>query len=115
MPAKSVWNGKSLTYTNAGAVAVPKGAVVVIGQVVGIALEDIPVGGAGAVAVSGVFEVPKVSGAVTQGAKLYLVVASGNFTTDAGTDPVNTFAGYAAEAAASDAATVKLLLHPPGA
>lgn len=110
MAAKFVSEGKVLRYTTTPAVA--RGDVVVIGSLVGVALEDIPAGGTGAVAISGIFEVPKAAVAVTQGAKLYCILVSKIFTT-AATD--NVFAGYAAEDAATGDATVRILLHPPGA
>ncbi|HOB43662.1 MAG TPA: DUF2190 family protein [Bacillota bacterium] len=110
MAAKFVSEGKVLRYTTTPAVA--RGDVVVIGSLVGVALEDIPAGGTGAVAISGIFEVPKEAVAVTQGAKLYRLTADGKFTTSTSN---SVFAGYAAEAAASGDATVKVLLHPPGA
>jgi predicted RecA/RadA family phage recombinase len=52
--------------------------------------------------------VPKASGAITQGAKLYWSAANSNLTTTASG---NTFVGLAAEAAASGDASVKILLN----
>ena len=55
--------GDIITWTNGGS-AVVSGQVVRIGQILGVALVDIAGGASGAVALDGVFTVPKVSGAV---------------------------------------------------
>lgn len=96
------------------AAAITSGDIVVMGDSVGIALEDIANGATGAVQVSGVFSVPKVTGeAWAQGDKIgYDASASGfdkTFTTAAG--DVST-CGVAAAAAASAAAVGYLLLTP---
>ena len=59
-------------------------------------------------AISGVFSVPKASGAITQGALLYWDDTAENLTTTASG---NTLVGVAAAAAASGDATVPLLLN----
>ena len=65
MGAKFLKVGESIDYVNAGA-AIAKGAVVVMGHTIGIALEAIAATtGTGPVAIEGVFSgVPKVSAAV---------------------------------------------------
>lgn len=110
MAAKFVSEGKVLKYTATS--DIKRGDVVVINSLlVTIALEDIATGETGAVAVTGIFEAPKAAVAVSQGAKLYWNATAGNFTTSSsGT----IFAGYAAEAAGDNNATVRILLHPLG-
>lgn len=71
MLAEFVQNGISLDYTNAGETAIAAGDVVAIGTKVGIAGCDIPAGETGAITVEGVFNFPKASGAITQGAAVY--------------------------------------------
>lgn len=65
--------GKVIRYT-AGADVV-SGQVVVVGKILGVALEDIANGATGNVAIDGVFRVPKVSAAV--------IAAGENLTWDA--------------------------------
>lgn len=60
------------------------------------------------VALNGVFSLPKASGAITLGAKLYWDATAKNLTT---TTTSNTFVGYAFAAAASGDTTVPLKLQ----
>jgi len=69
---------------------------------------DIADGKTGAVHVTGVFSVPKASGAINQGAKLYWSAANSNLTTTA---TGNTIVGVAASAAASGDSNVNILLN----
>ena len=62
MATNYVQDGDVIEYT-AGA-NISAGAVVKIGQILGVALNDIANGETGPVSISGVFTVPKVSGAV---------------------------------------------------
>lgn len=55
-------DGNVIQYTAGADIAA--GSVVKIGNILGVALVDIPNGGTGSVALRGVFSVPKVSGAV---------------------------------------------------
>jgi len=107
MATNFVQEGKTLNYTPSGA-DVASGDFVLIGAIGAIAKTDIADGKTGALHISGVYSVPKASGAVTQGAKLYWSTANSNLTTTA-TD--NTIVGVAAEAAASGDANVKILLN----
>lgn len=107
MAKNYVQDGKTLNYTASGA-DVASGDFVLIGALGAIAKTDIANGKTGAVHVCGVFSVPKASGAVTQGAKLYWSTTNSNLTTTASG---NTFVGLAAEAAASGDASVKILLN----
>lgn len=106
MATNFVQEGHSLNYT-AGA-NITSGSFVLVGTIGAIAKTDIANGKTGAVQITGVFSVPKASGAVTQGAKLYWSTASSNLTTTASG---NTIVGVAAEAAASGDANVKILLN----
>ena len=58
--------------------------------------------------ITGIFSVPKATGAITQGAKLYWSTVTNNFST---TVTGNTLVGVASEAAASGDTNVKILLN----
>jgi predicted RecA/RadA family phage recombinase len=107
--------GHILTYANAGA-AIAAGAVVVTGDVVGIALSDIPATtGEGPISIDGVHEVPKTAGeAWVQGDLIAWDASEDEFAktiTPASGDVVG--CGVAAAAAAS-AAVVGLIKLTPG-
>lgn len=95
-----------LDYTPSAAVAA--GDVVVLGDLVTVAPVAIAANKLGAVAVEGVFELPKASGAISQGVIVYWDATAGNITTTVGS---NKRAGKAAAAAASGDATVKVLIN----
>lgn len=70
--ATFIHDGKSIDYTPGSAVVA--GAVVVQGELVGVARTDIPAGTLGALAVTGVFDFPKATGvgtAIAAGANCY--------------------------------------------
>lgn len=107
----------SVDYTPDGA-DVAAGQVVVLGsRQITIAKKIILDGDLGALATEGVFDVPKVTGAITGGEELYWDddadpvggdAGSGAFTTDSSLGP---FAGFASQAgAASGDAAVRMLL-----
>lgn len=106
MATNYVQEGKTLNYT-AGA-DITSGQFVLIGTIGGVAKTDIANGKTGAVHISGVFSIPKATGAVTQGAKLYWDESESEVTTTA-TD--NTLIGVAAAAAASGDSNVHVLLN----
>ena len=106
MAKNFIQDGKTLNYT-AGANIV-SGQFVLIGAIGGVAIADIANGATGVVRVKGVFSVPKASGAVTQGAKLYWDATNSVLTTTASG---NTIVGVAAAAAQSGDATVQVLLN----
>lgn len=106
MATNYVQEGKTLNYT-AGA-DITSGQFVLIGTIGGVAKTDIANGKTGAVHVCGVFSIPKASGAVTQGAKLYWDASESEVTTTA-TD--NTLIGVAAAAAASGDSNAQVLLN----
>lgn len=116
VPSVYVQCDETIDYTpNA---AVTAGDVVVLGtSLVCIAKLDIAAGALGALATEGVFEVPKVTGIISAGAKLYYdadgdpvggTAGSGAFST---TSSVGPFAGWADnDGAASGDETVTLIL-----
>lgn len=84
--------------------AVLSGAVVIVGQLKGVAVADAASGAPVAVQTRGVFSLPKAAAqAVTLGAAIYWD-ADDKVATTTATD--NTLIGYAAAAAGSSAATV---------
>jgi predicted RecA/RadA family phage recombinase len=98
-------DGVKLDYTPGSDVAV--GAVVVIGDKVCIADRPIAANTLGAVAIHGVFNMPKGAGALSQGVTVYWDAATSQVTTTA---TGNKKAGYVAAAAASGDAEVAVLL-----
>lgn len=64
MATNYVYEGKTVEYTNSSGSDISSGSPVVIGNLIGIALVDIPDTEAGTIAMEGVFTAPKVSGAV---------------------------------------------------
>ncbi len=75
MTTKFVQRGDVVNYTAGANIAA--GDVVVMGHTIGVALTDIANGATGAVAIEGVFTVPKVSAAVfAQGEKLIFDVSA---------------------------------------
>jgi len=99
-------DGDLVNYTPGSAVAA--GAVVVLNDLVTVAPRPIAANALGAVAVEGVFKLPKASGAIGQGAIVYWDSANSNVTT---TSSGNKRAGKAAEAAASGDTVVPVLLN----
>jgi len=106
-----VHDGNSIDYTPGADVSA--GDVVVQNDLVGIAKLDITSGVLGALAVTGVFDVPKTAGvgeAIGAGAKVYWDVADGVAKTDdeAG---ANKYLGKTVAAAGDDDATVRVRLE----
>ena len=107
MAQNFVQDGDVLQHT--AAAAITAGQVVKIGNVLGVALVDIPAGGTGSVKTTGVFTVPKVSGSViAQGGLLLWDVSAnsgaGAFAVGSATPATGDVSGpvaYAAEAAAA--------------
>ena len=106
MAKNFVQEGKALNYT-AGS-DINSGDFVLIDTIGGIAKTAIANGKVGAVHVTGIFNVAKATGAITQGAKLYWDNTNKVLTTTASG---NTIVGVAAAAAASGDATVAILLN----
>lgn len=89
--------GKVIDYV-AGA-NITSGQVVKVGQILGVALADIANGETGPVQIEGVFEVPKVTGAVwTQGQSLTWDVSAGAFDDNLATPATGDVTGAAAVA-----------------
>jgi predicted RecA/RadA family phage recombinase len=107
--AARVHEGETIDYTPSSAVAV--GAVVAVGSVgVGVAVRPIAANELGALAVEGVFEFPKATGAgtaLTFGAKVYWDATNSVVTT---TSSGNTLAGYVVVAAGTADAVVRVKL-----
>lgn len=86
--------GRFLTYTAPSDVA--SGDVVVAGHTLGIAVTGIANGGTGLVQIEGVFELPKVSGAVfAVGENLLFDVSAGAFDDSSATPGTGDLAGAA--------------------
>ena len=106
-----VSDGNVIQYT-AGS-TITAGAVVKIGQTLGVALVDIANGATGSVALRGVFSVPKVSGAViAQGERLVWDVSAGAFDDNAATPASGDVSGESAmawEAAGNGVTSLKVM------
>jgi predicted RecA/RadA family phage recombinase len=106
--ATFVHDGKSIDYTPGAAVTA--GDVVVQGELVGVAKVDIPASTLGALAVVGVFDFPKATGAgtgIAAGANCYWDVADGEAKTDA-EGGANKLIGKCVRAAADADETVRI-------
>ena len=78
--------GMTMTWTNGTGSAVVSGQVVKAGNILGVALVDIASTASGSIAISGVYKVPKVSGAViAQGESLTWDVSAAAFDDNAAT------------------------------
>ena len=98
MSTNYVQEGEVIDYTAGSNISA--GAVVKIGQILGVALVDIANGETGSVAIEGVYTVPKVSGAViAQGESLTWDVSAGAFDDNAATPATGDVTGAAAVAA----------------
>jgi predicted RecA/RadA family phage recombinase len=104
MAKNFVQPGNVLDYTNGTGSDIASGDVVVIGGLLGVALDDIADGDAGVVQITGVFTLPKVSGAViAQGESLVWDVTAGAFDDNQATPATDDVSGAAAVAAAAGA------------
>ena len=107
--AKFIHDGNSIDYTPGSNVAA--GDVVPQGDLVGIAKRDIVANALGALAVTGVFDVPKATGAgsaIAAGAKVYWNATAKQATTTA---TGNKYLGKTVGAAADGDATVRVRLE----
>jgi len=108
--ATFVHEGESVDYTPGSDVAA--GDVVVQEDLVAIAKTPIASGALGALAVTGVFDVPKATGVgegIAAGAQVYWDAAEGEAGTDAEAG-ANKLMGKAVQAAGDDDATVRVRL-----
>lgn len=105
--------GEVLDYTNNTGSAIASGAVVVAGNLLGVALVDIANGATGSVGIRGVYVVPKVSGAViAQGESLTWDVSAAAFDDKAATPATGDVTGAGAvafEAAGNGVTTLAVL------
>ena len=111
MVASFVHDGNSINYTPRADVAA--GDVVVQGELVGIAKTAIAANLIGAIAVTGVFDVPKATGAstaITAGANVYWDATNSVATTDDDTGN-NKLLGKTVLAAADGDATVRIRMN----
>jgi predicted RecA/RadA family phage recombinase len=109
--AQFIHDGKSIDYTPGAAVSA--GDVVVQGDLIGIAKLDIASGTLGALAVTGVFDVPKTAGvgeAIAAGAKVYWDAGDGVAKEDAEAG-ANKYLGKTIAAAGDDDTTVRVRLE----
>ena len=105
-----VHDGNAIDYTPGADVAA--GDVVVQGELVGIAKTAIAASVLGALAVSGVFDLPKATGAstaITAGALVYWDAGNSQATTDDATG-ANKLLGKTVAAASDDDTTVRVRL-----
>jgi len=98
--------GQTLTWRNTTADDVVSGQLVAVADVVGVAAVDIAIGARGALAMEGVYRLPKAAEAIIQGARVYLD-ANGAVTATAGDQPV----GVAWEDAATAATVVMVKIN----
>lgn len=102
-----VHDGDSIDYTPTTNVAA--GAVVVQGDLIGVAKRSISANNVGVLAVAGVFDFPKApSSAITAGAKVYWDAVNKRVTTTA---DGHKYLGKAVRAAAAADATVRVRLE----
>ena len=102
-----IQDGNTINYTVAGT-PVKGGELRMVGDVAAVAVTDGAVGETIAMHVTGVYELPKGTGAITQGAAVY---ADAGGTGIVATAEGNKFAGYAWEEAAAEAATVLVKIN----
>jgi predicted RecA/RadA family phage recombinase len=98
-----------IPYTNSGTVTVASGAVVVIGDMIGIVVEDIAASATGVVEIDGVHTLAATTNeAYVQGQQLYWKASTSKLIDD---PTGNEKAGRAAAAKASAGTTVKIILN----
>jgi predicted RecA/RadA family phage recombinase len=114
MATNYVYEGKTLNYTNTGA-AIASGAVVVVGNIIGIAQGDIAAtSGTGVLAIEEVWTVPKVSGAViAAGEKVLWDVSAGAFDDSLATPATGDVSNccVAMEAAGNGVTTIEVKIN----
>lgn len=109
MATNYIANGNTVDYANSSGSDIESGDLVIIGERVGVAKDDIDDGSTGVVQMRGVFSVDKeASLAVTQGDLLYADATSGELDKTASEQ---TLAGYAYASAAAADGTVKVALN----
>lgn len=101
-----VQSGDTITFSAAADISSGDGALQ--GALFGVAITDALTGEDYEARVTGVFELPKASGALTKGQRVYWSSANSNVT---GTASGNTLIGAAVEAAASADTTARVRLN----
>lgn len=104
--ASYIQKGDILDYTNAAETAVEYHDILVIGSLVGIALEPITKGSTGSVSVTGVFGLPTDASDITAGMPVYWDAASGKAVKENSGSLI--CAGVAVGASSGGAVPVKL-------
>ncbi|WP_312071827.1 DUF2190 family protein [Anaerotignum propionicum] len=104
--ATYVQEGNTLDYRNLGSEKIEAGDIISLTTRVGVAGTDMEVGSLGSVAVTGVFSMPKATGAIALGALVYFNTTQGKITTTNTDVP----AGFAIATATSSDATVLVKL-----
>lgn len=111
----SIRKGASVQFNNTTGGDLAKGAVVVLGSIIGVTAMAIAQDETGTVCIEGVFEVPKVPAAVfAQGEKLIFDSSAGEFD-DSSATPASgdvTGAAVAMVAGAASETTCQVLLTP---
>lgn len=107
MAQNYVESGDVLDYTAGSGETINSGDLVIKGDIIGVALGKATEGQTVAIRCEGVFTLPKATGAITLGAKVYWVTADSNVSTTASG---NTLIGVAWGAQASGDTTVKVRL-----
>ncbi len=111
MTARFIHDGNTIDYTPGADVSA--GDVVVQGDLIGVSKLDIATGVLGALAVTGVFDVPKTAGvgeAIAAGLKVYWDVADSVAKTD-DESGANKYLGKTVAAAGDDDTTVRVRLE----
>lgn len=94
MTTKYVEAGETMDYANSSGSTITAGTPVVVGEQIGIVLEDIADGATGVLAMSGVFNVPKVDAAViAQGDSVIWDASAGKFDDNAATPATGDVSG----------------------
>lgn len=97
---------KGDVHSAPAAVATESGEVVVIGDMIGVALNDAAIGDMLDTALTGVFELPCETGAISVGAPVYVTSAG----VISGTASGNTAAGHAFTAAGAGVTSIEVRL-----
>lgn len=105
MAQNYVESGDVLDYTAGSGETINSGDLIIKGDIIGVALGKATEGQVVAIAAEGVFILPKATGAITLGAKVYWDATNSNVTTTASG---NTLIGAAWSAQASGDTTVKV-------
>ena len=108
-----VQTGGAIDYTNSGA-ALSAGDIRVLGNLLCVAITDIPVGATGSMATTGVFELPKVAAAVIgQGQTVLFDSSAGAFDDNLAVAAAGDLSGgcVAFEDAGNTITTVKVAIN----